>query len=85
MKPTGGAPVAVTACSSDDDASSTTAVVVAGAPLSINGPVIVAATDGDVIVGTVENVTDRTIEITLCKIAEWSVGAFQCGNEIHGL
>ena len=58
------APVAMTACSSDDDASSTTEVVVAGAPLSISGPSLVEGPDGDVIVGTIENVTDRTIEIT---------------------
>lgn len=58
------APVAVSACSSDDDAASTTEVVVAGAPLSVSGPRIVAGSDGDTIVGTIENVTDRTIEIT---------------------
>ncbi len=58
------APAAVAACSSDDDAAPTTEVVVAGAPLSISGPFIVVGTDGDVIVGTIENVTDRTIEIT---------------------
>jgi hypothetical protein len=58
------APFAIAACSSDDDAASTTEVVVAGAPLSINGPLLVAGSDGDVIVGTIENVTDRTIEIT---------------------
>jgi hypothetical protein len=58
------APFAIAACSSDDDAASTTEVVVAGAPLSINGPLRVAGSDGDVIVGTIENVTDRTIEIT---------------------
>lgn len=58
------APVAVAACSSDDDASSTSEVVVAGAPLSINGPQLVGGDDGDVVVGTIENVTDRTIEIT---------------------
>jgi len=52
------------ACSSDDDSVPTTEVVVAGAPLSINGPLLVAGTSGDVIVGTVENVTDRAIEIT---------------------
>ena len=58
------APIAVGACSSDDDGASTTEVVVAGAPLSINGPLLVAGPDGDVIVGTVENITDRSIEIT---------------------
>ena len=68
------APVAVTACSSDDDASSTTEVVVAGAPLSISGPSIVSGADGDVIVGMLENVTDRTIEITS---AQSSAGAIE--------
>ena len=66
------APVAMAACSSDDDASSTTEVVVAGAPLSISGPLIVAGSDGEVIVGTLENVTDRTIEVTS---AQSSAGA----------
>jgi len=56
-------PAAVAACSSDDDASSTTEVVVAGAPLSISGPQLVGTDDGDVVVGTIANVTDRTIEI----------------------
>ncbi len=61
------APVAVGACSSDDDASSTTAVVVTGAPLSIAGPQLVAGSEGDAVVGTIENVTDRTIEITTAE------------------
>ena len=58
------APVVASACSSEDDAASTTEVVVAGAPLSINGPQLVSASAGDAIVGTIKNVTDRTIEIT---------------------
>ena len=58
------APLAIVGCSSDDDAASTTEVVVAGAPLSITGPSLVEGPDGDAIVGTIENVTDRTIEIT---------------------
>jgi hypothetical protein len=58
------APVVATACSSDDDASLTTEVVVAGAPLSISGPVLVADGQTDVVTGTIRNVTDRTIEIT---------------------
>ena len=57
------APVAVVACSSSDDATPTTDVVVAGAPLTITNPELVGGVDADVIVGTVQNVTDRTIEI----------------------
>jgi hypothetical protein len=67
------APVAMTACSSDDDSSTrTTDVVVVAAPLSMGGPALVATADGDVIVGTIENVTDRIIEITS---AQTSAGA----------
>ena len=58
------APVAAGACSSSDDATPTTDVVVAGAPLTITNPELVGGVDADVIVGTVQNVTDRTIEIT---------------------
>jgi len=68
------ASVAIVGCSSDDDAASTTEVVVAGAPLSIAGPSLVEGPDGDVIVGTIENVTDRTIEITS---AESSAGEIE--------
>jgi len=58
------APVAVGACSSDDDATSTTEVVVAGAPLTITNPALVGGDDANVVVGALQNVTDRTIEIT---------------------
>lgn len=58
------APVAAGACSSSDDAAPTTDVVVAGAPLTITNPELVRGVDADVIVGTIQNVTDRTIEIT---------------------
>jgi hypothetical protein len=57
-------PMAVGACSSDDDATSTTDVVVAGAPLTITNPALVGGADANVVVGTLQNVTDRTIEIT---------------------
>lgn len=56
-------PVAVGACSSDDDAASTTEVVVAGAPLTITNPELVGGDQAAVVVGVIENVTDRTIEI----------------------
>lgn len=66
------APAAMAACSSDGDGTTTTEVVVVDAPLSITGPGLVSALDGDVIVGAIENVTDRTIEIIS---AETSAGA----------
>ena len=58
------APVAVAACSSDDEAASTTEVVVAGAPLTITNPGLVGGAAANVVIGTLQNVTDRTIEIT---------------------
>lgn len=68
------APVAMTACSSDGDDPTTTDVVVVDAPLSISGPALVSGTDGDVVIGTIENVTDRTIEVTS---AQSSAGAVE--------
>ncbi len=58
------APVVAASCSSGGDATSTTEVVVAGAPLTIVNPALVGGTDANVVVGTLQNVTDRTIEIT---------------------
>ena len=58
------APLVVGACSSDDDASTTTEVVVAGAPLTITNPTLVGGSEASVVIGTLTNVTDRTIEIT---------------------
>ncbi len=58
------APVSLGACSSDDVASPTTELVVAGAPLTITSPALVDRAGADVIIGTIRNVTDRTIEIT---------------------
>lgn len=57
-------PVAVGACSSDGDATSTTDVVAAGAPLTMANPALVGGAEANAVVGTIENVTDRTIEIT---------------------
>lgn len=57
------APVTIGACSSDDDATSTTEVVVAGAPLTIINPELVGDGEATTIVGVIENVTDRSIEI----------------------
>ncbi len=57
-------PVGLGACSSDDDATPTTEVVVAGAPLTITNPALVGGADATVVAGTLQNVTDRTIEIT---------------------
>ena len=57
-------PVTFGACSSDDDATSTTEVVVAGAPLTIINPELVGSGEATTIVGVIENVTDRSIEIT---------------------
>ena len=57
-------PVTFAACSSDDDATSTTEVVVAGAPLTIINPELVGSGEATTIVGVIENVTDRSIEIT---------------------
>lgn len=54
------APMATSACSPDDVATPNTEVVVSGAPLTITDPALV---NGDVITGTIENVTDRTVEI----------------------
>jgi hypothetical protein len=51
-------------CASDDDASPTTEIVVAGAPLTMSGPALVGAADGSLaVIGTLSNVTDRTIEV----------------------
>lgn len=58
------APVAFGACSSDDEGAPTTEVVVPGAPLTITNPVLVGSDGAELIIGTIENVTDRTIEIT---------------------
>lgn len=58
------APIAVGACSSDDAAPPSTEIVVSGAPLTITNPALIADAEADVIIGTIANVTDRTIEIT---------------------
>jgi len=57
-------PMAVGGCSSDDVTSTDTEIVVSGAPLTITDPTLVDDTDAVVIIGTIQNVTDRTIEIT---------------------
>lgn len=63
-------PVIAAGCSSDDDAS-TPATVVAGAPLSVIDPAMVETTDGEmIVVGTLSNVTERTIEIVAADSSE---------------